>query len=119
MPQTNTISVPLSISQIVGQFIARAVADDCLPPAYVTSYKGKVESPCIRAALEKAEVLLSMNHGMVRLDSVWGIGGGNRPVRYLTNRVGVFVATRCRDVVRGKLLTFLSRESKYSFLGQK
>ena len=39
--------------------------------------------------MEKAEVLLSMNHGLARLDNVWGIGGGNRPVRYLTNRVSV------------------------------
>lgn len=77
--------------KLVGQFMARAVADDCLPPIYVTSYKGKVDSACVRAALEKAEVLLSMNHGLVRLDSIWGVGGGNRPVRYLTNRIVVLL----------------------------
>jgi len=40
-----------------------------------------------RTALEKAEVLLSMNHGMAHLDNIWGVGGGNRPVKYLTNKV--------------------------------
>lgn len=40
-----------------------------------------------RTALEKAEVLLTMNHGMAHLDNIWGVGGGNRPVKYLTNKV--------------------------------
>jgi len=39
-----------------------------------------------RAALEKAEVLLSMNQGMSHLDNIWGVGGGNRPVVSLTNK---------------------------------
>ena len=31
------------IFQFIGQFIARAVADDCLPPKFVTNYRGKVD----------------------------------------------------------------------------
>ena len=31
--------------------------------------------------------MLGMNHGMARLNNVWGEGGGNRPVKYLTRRV--------------------------------
>jgi len=34
-------------------------------------------------------VLLSMNHGMAHLDNIWGVGGGNRPVKYLANKVHV------------------------------
>ena len=30
--------------QNVGKFIARAVADDCLPPKFVSGFKGAVES---------------------------------------------------------------------------
>lgn len=40
-----------------------------------------------RRALEKAEVLLSMKHGIAHLHNVWGVGGGNRPVKYLKNKV--------------------------------
>jgi len=40
-----------------------------------------------RTALEKANVLLSMNHGMAHLDNIWGACGSNRPVKYLTNKV--------------------------------
>lgn len=40
-----------------------------------------------RAAIERAEVLLSMKHGLVRLDNVWGVGGGTRPVKYLIKKV--------------------------------
>jgi programmed cell death protein 4 len=72
---------------LLGQFIARCVADDCLPPKFITNYKGKVESEYVKSALEKADVLLSMNHGIAHLDNIWGVGGGNRPVKYLTNKI--------------------------------
>lgn len=41
----------------------------------------------IRAACEKAEMLLNMKHGIVRLDNVWGVGGGLRPVKVLVKKV--------------------------------
>lgn len=78
---------------LLGNFIARAVADDCLPPKYVQSYKDKqrdrVESECdyAREALARADTLLTMKHGLVRLDNVWGVGGGLRPVKYLTRQM--------------------------------
>ena len=28
-----------------------------------------------------------MKHGMVRLDNVWGVGGGVRPVKYLIKQI--------------------------------
>lgn len=93
-------------ANLLGMFIARAVADDCLPPKFVQGYRGKVKCTLARQALDKADVLLSMNHGIVRLDNVWGCGGGNRPVKYLTNSIRMLVqeyfssgdiqeATRC------------------------
>lgn len=38
-------------------------------------------------ALSRADTLLSMKHGLVRLDNVWGLGGGLRPVKYLTRQM--------------------------------
>ena len=43
-----------------------------------------------QAALDKAELLLSRKHGIVRLDNIWGIGGGIRPVKYLIKQVRLF-----------------------------
>ncbi|XP_067132995.1 programmed cell death protein 4-like [Centruroides vittatus] len=91
---------------VLGNFIARAVADDCLPPKFVQGYKGKVECEHARAALEHADTLLSMKHGLVRLDNVWGVGGGMRPVKYLIRQIQLLLqeylssgdiaeATRC------------------------
>ncbi|CAH1258487.1 PDCD4 [Branchiostoma lanceolatum] len=91
---------------VVGSFIARAVADDVLPPKYVTNYKLSGDSKQARAALDRAHVLLSMKHGMVRLDNVWGVGGGQRPVKYLIKKMNMLLreylssrdiqeATRC------------------------
>lgn len=40
-----------------------------------------------RVALDRAAVLLSMKREMVRLDNVWGVGGGLRPVKHLVKEV--------------------------------
>ena len=37
-------------------------------------------------ALKRAQLLLNMKHGLARLDNVWGIGGGQRPVMFLVNK---------------------------------
>lgn len=73
--------------KIVGMFLARSVADDCLPPKYIMNYKGLVENGAKQEALEKAELLLSQKHGIVRLDNIWGTGGGIRPVKYLVKQM--------------------------------
>lgn len=73
---------------VLGKFIARAVADDCLPPAFVKNYtEDTSEESLQRKALGRAEVLLKMKHGMVRLDNVWGVGGGRRPVKQLIKKM--------------------------------
>lgn len=74
-------------STVLGNFIARAVADDCIPPKFVQQYKGIVECSQARLAIEHADVLLSMKHGLVKLDSVWGVSGGMRPVKYLIKKI--------------------------------
>lgn len=73
--------------KVLGMFMARAVADDCLPPKYIQAYKGSIDHPAKQEALEKAELLLSQKHGIVRLDNIWGTGGGIRPVKYLIKQM--------------------------------
>lgn len=41
----------------------------------------------LRAALDRAAVLLSMKREIMRLDNVWGVGGGQRPVKHLIKEV--------------------------------
>ncbi|GCC19695.1 hypothetical protein chiPu_0021129, partial [Chiloscyllium punctatum] len=76
--------------QVLGQFIARAVADDVLPSNFLDSYKGRVNCDHARAALDRAAVLLSMKRG-VGLDNVWGVGGGQRPVKHLIREAVIMV----------------------------
>lgn len=40
-----------------------------------------------RVALDRAAVLLRMKREIVRLDNVWGVGGGQRPVKHLIKEV--------------------------------
>ena len=35
--------------------------------------------------------MLSIKRGMVKLDSVWGEGGGNRPVKSLIRQIRTFI----------------------------
>ncbi|XP_061177864.1 programmed cell death protein 4-like [Saccostrea echinata] len=81
-----TIDTP-EAPAVIGQFIARAIADDCIAPKFVMTYKGNVDDEHKQAALDKAELLLSRKHGIVRLDNIWGTGGGIRPVKYLVKQM--------------------------------
>ncbi|XP_006810747.1 programmed cell death protein 4-like [Neolamprologus brichardi] len=75
--------------QMLGQFIARAIADHVLHMSFLDCYKGKVDCEHARVALDRAAVLLSMKREMVRLDNVWGVGGGLRPVKHLIKEVSL------------------------------
>lgn len=77
--------------QMLGSFIARAIADHALPMAFLDRYKGKVDCVHARAALDRAAVLLSMKREMVRLDNVWGVGGGLRPVKTLIREMNLLL----------------------------
>ncbi|KAM3864816.1 programmed cell death protein 4a [Diretmus argenteus] len=77
--------------QMLGQFIARAIADHVLPMAFLDRYKGTVDCDHARAALDRAAVLLSMKREMVRLDNVWGVGGGLRPVKHLIKEMNLLL----------------------------
>lgn len=77
--------------QMLGQFIARAVADHALPMEFLDRYKGRVDCDHARAALNRAAVLLSMKREMVRLDNVWGVGGGQRPVKHLIKEMNLLL----------------------------
>lgn len=54
----------------VAQFIAKAVADDVLPPAFLMD---KYIESLATSVVQHAKVLLSMKHGLGRLERVWGV----------------------------------------------
>ncbi|XP_017465428.1 PREDICTED: programmed cell death protein 4-like [Rhagoletis zephyria] len=72
---------------LLGNFIARAVADDCIPPIYVHRSKETYTEKPMRTAVEKAHQLLSTRHGLINVDQIWGISGGMRPVKYLIKQM--------------------------------
>lgn len=76
---------------VLGNFIARAIADDTVAPRFLQNYQGKVTCELAKQALARADVLLSMKHGMTRLDNVWGVGGGLRPVTSLVRSMGLLL----------------------------
>ncbi|XP_064408403.1 programmed cell death protein 4a [Latimeria chalumnae] len=77
--------------QMLGQFIARAIADHALPLNFLDRYKGKVDCEHARAALDRAAVLLSMKREINRLDNVWGVGGGQKPVKHLIKEMNLLL----------------------------
>lgn len=77
-------------SVVLGQFMARSVADDCLRPCYIKEHL-EHPSPESKITLDTAHRLLQMKHGIVRLDSIWGYGGGIRPVKLLVKEIVLLV----------------------------
>ncbi|XP_022900278.1 programmed cell death protein 4 [Onthophagus taurus] len=76
---------------VIGNFIARAIADDCIPPKFLITMKEKSENEVFVETLARADTLLSMKHGLVRLHNVWGVGGALRPVKYLTRQMSLLL----------------------------
>ena len=64
------------------------------PIFYVNNQSKFVVLIDCRQALARADVLLSMKHGMTRLDNVWGVGGGLRPVHSLVRSMGLLLQVR-------------------------
>merc|ERR1719183_362788 len=61
---------------IVGCFLARAIVDEVLPPAFISNRNNSHPGDEV---VEKSVSLLSREHCTARLEKVWGPGDG-RPV---------------------------------------
>jgi programmed cell death protein 4 len=64
---------------MVGSFLARAVVDEVLPPAFLSNQNNEHPGDEV---VEKAVTLLSREHCTARLEKIWGPGDG-RPVAEL------------------------------------
>lgn len=72
----------------LGNFIARAVADDCIPPKYVTSPDNADQlNQYALTAIKRADALLSLKQGWAHLDNIWGSAGPLRPVKNITKQM--------------------------------
>uniref|UniRef100_A0A8C4QIG2 Programmed cell death 4a n=1 Tax=Eptatretus burgeri TaxID=7764 RepID=A0A8C4QIG2_EPTBU len=94
-------------SQMLGQFVARAVADDILPADFLESHKGRVACVHARAALDRASVLLGIKRSILKLDNVWGVGGGQRPVKHLIKEAVVMVLESSKETMRQMIVKLL------------
>jgi len=72
---------------ILGNFMARAVADDSLSISNIHTWKELTSNEFARTAVNHAEVLLVDKIGILRLNNVWGVGGGAQPVKALSRRI--------------------------------
>lgn len=73
-----SIDIP-DAKSIVGCFLARAIVDEVLPPAFISNRNN--DNPGDEVT-EKAVTLLSREHCTARLEKIWGPGDG-RPVSAL------------------------------------
>lgn len=76
---------------VLGNFIARAIADDCVPPIYLQRSKETFTEKPAKTAIDHASHLLSTPHGYINVDRVWGITGGMRPVKYLIKQMNLIL----------------------------
>lgn len=82
----------MSLFPPAGNFLARAVADDCIPPKFVTkpSEHGELNELAM-IAIRRAETLLHVKQGWAHLDNVWGMGGPLRPVKTITKQMALLL----------------------------
>ena len=73
-----SIDIP-DAKAIVGCFLARAIVDEVLPPAFISNRNNTHPGDEV---IEKAVGLLSREHCTARLEKIWGPGDG-RPVTEL------------------------------------
>ncbi|SPP78097.1 programmed cell death protein 4 [Drosophila guanche] len=72
---------------MLGNFMARAIADDCIPPKFVAKPEETLQlSEYAEQALRRADSLLH-KQGWAHLDNVWGMGGPLRPVKTITKQM--------------------------------
>ena len=78
---------------MVGSFLARAVVDEVVAPAFLSNRNNSHPGDCV---VEKAVQLLSREHCTARLEKVWGPGDG-RPVSELKNAMDQLLKVRRCD----------------------
>jgi len=80
------------LADLLGRFLARAVADEALPPKYIMERAADPDlSPAAAAAVKEAQVLLNVKHGLARLSEIWGNDGGRRPVMQLSRKIDMII----------------------------
>lgn len=76
------------VHKFVAQFLARAVADEVLPPSFL----GDAEVERLGGdIIKQARTLLSMKHGTARLEKVWGPGSAQAPVEELKVSIDMII----------------------------
>ena len=77
---------------LLARFLARAVADEAVPPKYIAALQeDRSLSKTASATVEEASILLTMKHGLARLSEIWGVGGGRRPVVQLGRKMHLII----------------------------
>ena len=101
---------------MVGSFLARAVVDEVLPPAFLSNRNNSHPGDEV---VEKAVGLLSREHCTARLEHVWGPGDG-RPVAELKDVMDQLLEVRSVvTLVRGKktfCLVFVAYFITYAYI---
>lgn len=86
-----TLDTP-DASPLLANFVARSVADDCVPPKFVTNHDNSDElTASALSALKRAEALLSIKQGWAHLDAIWGVAGPLRPVQTITKQMNMLL----------------------------
>ena len=70
------------------KYMARCVADDCLPPKFIESLmEGSQFSGKAKDSLTSAHARLIVPHGLIALDNIWNSGDYRKPVKYLVRKI--------------------------------
>jgi len=77
-----------SAADDIGRFLARAIADDCLPPAFLKRLASHDLHKKSQAAVLHASALLTLKFAMSKISNIWGVEGMEKQTtKFYTNKV--------------------------------
>jgi len=86
-----SIDVP-EASKMLGTFMARAIADDILPASFIKEHRlPEIHNQAREDALLRVEAVLKHPYGLVHADTIWGVSGGDKPVKALTKQIDILI----------------------------
>jgi len=77
------IDVP-NVAHDLAKYISRAIMDKALHHGFLNDFNAKSDKA--KEAIKQGQVFIQMNNGL-DLDTIWGVGGGLRPVKVLSEKI--------------------------------
>lgn len=95
-----------SAADDIGKFLARAIADDCLPPAFLKRLASFDLNTKSQVAVLHASALLTMKFAMSKISNIWGVEGQEKQTtKFYSNKLWFILKEYLKSSELGEVKT--------------